>query len=97
LVRHASTPLETPWQLSDRSQTRPEEEGTGSVNEAPRLLYDRHSAAQQLSISVRSLDSFIAAKKIGFRRIGRRVLIPHGELVKFSRADHFDIPNDIAA
>jgi len=55
------------------------------------MLYDRKEAAKQLSISVRMLDSFIAAKKINFRRIGRRVLIPHGELVRFSRADHFDI------
>ncbi len=54
-----------------------------------RLLYDRKSAAKQLSVSVRTLDYFVSQKKIGFRRIGRRVLIPHGELVKFARADHF--------
>jgi excisionase family DNA binding protein len=56
-----------------------------------KLLYDRKSAAEILSISVRSLDSFIARKAIEFRRIGRRVLIPHSELVKFARADHFEI------
>jgi hypothetical protein len=63
----------------------------GRIVTTPRLLYDRKSAAQMLSISVRSLDSFIARKAIQFRRIGRRVLIPHGELMKFARADHFEI------
>jgi hypothetical protein len=53
-----------------------------------RLLYDRKGAAQQLSISVRSLDYLIAGKQLGTRRIGKKVLIPHGELVRFARADH---------
>ena len=54
-----------------------------------RLLYDREESARQLSISVRSLDYFIAAKQITVRRVGRKVLIPHLELVRFARADHF--------
>lgn len=56
-----------------------------------RILYDRKSAAEQLSISVRSLDHLVANKRLNFRRIGRRVLIPHSELVRFARADHFEI------
>jgi hypothetical protein len=57
---------------------------------APRLLYDRKEGARQLSISVRSLDYLIAAKKLNTRRIGKKVLIPHGELVRFASANHFD-------
>jgi excisionase family DNA binding protein len=53
-----------------------------------RLLYDRKSAALQLSISVRSLDYLIAGKRIGTRRIGKKVLIPRSELTRFARSDH---------
>jgi hypothetical protein len=54
----------------------------------PRLLYDRRAAALQLSISVRSLDYLIAGKKLGTRRIGKKVLVPRSELIRFARADH---------
>lgn len=37
-----------------------------------RLLYDRKTAARMLSISVRSLDYLIAAKRLDTRRIGKR-------------------------
>ena len=59
-------------------------------NEAPRLLYDRKEAARQLSISIRSLDYLIANKKLGTRRIGKKVLIPYGELKRFAAANHYD-------
>jgi excisionase family DNA binding protein len=55
-----------------------------------RLLYSRQEAARQLSISVRSLDYLIAAKKIGTRRLGKKVLIPHVELVRFAGASHYE-------
>jgi hypothetical protein len=55
-----------------------------------RLLYSRKEAARQLSISIRSLDDLIATKKLATRRLGKRVLVPHGELVRFARADHFE-------
>jgi len=56
-----------------------------------RLLYDRKEAARQLSISVRSLDYLISGKLLNTRRIGKKVLIPHGELARFARADHYAI------
>jgi excisionase family DNA binding protein len=56
---------------------------------APRLLYDRKEAARQLSVSMRSLDYLIANKQLSFRRIGKKVLVPHAELVRFARGDHF--------
>ena len=58
------------------------------MNEEGRMLYDRKSAAVQLSISVRSLDYLIAAKRLATRRIGKKVLIPRGELLRFARGDH---------
>jgi hypothetical protein len=42
-----------------------------------------------LSISIRSLDYLLAAKTFQTRRIGKKVLITHDSLIRFSRADHF--------
>jgi hypothetical protein len=58
-----------------------------AVADAP-LLYSRRKAADALSISIRALDYLIARKQLATRRIGRKVMIPHGELVRFSRGDH---------
>lgn len=58
------------------------------ASQETRLLYDRKSAAQQLSISVRSVDYLIARKLLATRRLGKKVLIPYSELVRFARADH---------
>jgi Helix-turn-helix domain len=57
---------------------------------APRLLYDRKEAARQLSISVRSLDYLIGQKRLSIRRLGKKVMIPHSELVRFASANHFE-------
>jgi hypothetical protein len=46
--------------------------------------------ARQLSLSVRSLDYLVANKKLEFRRIGKKVLITHASLVRFSQANHFE-------
>jgi hypothetical protein len=54
-----------------------------------KLLYDRRSAAFALSISVRSLDYFIANKKLSTRRIGKKVMVPAAELRRFAASDHF--------
>ena len=62
---------------------------SAAAESVTRLLYDRKHAAQMLSISVRSLDYLISNKKLQTRRIGKRILISHGELVRFARADHF--------
>ncbi len=55
-----------------------------------KILYDRKSAAYVLSICVRSLDYLLANKKIRFRRIGRKVLIPATELRRYAAGDHFE-------
>ncbi len=55
-----------------------------------KLLYTRDEAAYALSLSVRSIDYLIANKKLTFRRIGKKVLIPADEVRRFARADHPD-------
>jgi hypothetical protein len=56
----------------------------------PRLLYPREDAAYILGISKRNLDYRLANKEFETRRIGKRILITHASLVKFSQANHFD-------
>jgi excisionase family DNA binding protein len=56
-----------------------------------RLLYTREDAAQQLSISVSTLDRLIGSKQLAARRIGRRLLVPHVELLKLSRRDTINV------
>ena len=60
-----------------------------------RMLYDRKEAARQLSISVRSLDYLIAGRELETRRIGKKVLIPHASLVRYSQGNHYDSPKDL--
>jgi hypothetical protein len=54
-------------------------------------LYSRRDAAFALSISVRSLDYLVAQKRLVFRKIGKRILFAHNELVKFAKADHLEL------
>ena len=53
-----------------------------------RILYDRKTAAQMLSISIRSLAYLLSRGEIRFRRIGSKTLIPHAELVRFAHGHH---------
>ena len=70
---------------------------TSTTLPSQRLLYDRKEAARQLSISVRSLDYLIAGRELETRRIGKKVLIPHGSLSRFAQGNHYDSPKEIAA
>ncbi len=47
------------------------------------------TAALQLSISIRSLDYLIAGKQLATRRIGKKVLVPHSELVRYANGNHY--------
>jgi len=53
-----------------------------------KLLYSRKDAASVLSISVRSVDYLISMGKLSTRRIGRKQLIPSGDIRRFARSDH---------
>jgi len=61
-----------------------------------KLLYDRRSAAFALSVSIRSLDYLIANKHLNAIRLGRKVMISHQELAKFSRANHAELSGTAA-
>lgn len=55
---------------------------------ASKLLYSRKEAAFLLSISTRSLDYIIAAGRLATRRIGGRILVPSGDLIRFAGRNH---------
>lgn len=55
-----------------------------------RLLYDRKGAARMLSISVRSLDYLVAGRELSTIRIGKKVMLPYAELVRFASVDHLN-------
>jgi excisionase family DNA binding protein len=59
-----------------------------SPAEPLKLLLTKETAANALSISLRSLDYLIANKQIPTRQIGRRVLVPVGALKRYALADH---------
>jgi excisionase family DNA binding protein len=53
-----------------------------------KILIDKKSAAQMLSISLRALDYLIAQGELPVRRLGRRCLIERRALEQFARRDH---------
>lgn len=54
------------------------------------LLLSKKDAALQLSVSLRTVDNLIAAKRLPARKIGRRTLIPRSALEQLARRD---VPN----
>ncbi|PYP91857.1 MAG: hypothetical protein DMG65_06020 [Candidatus Angelobacter sp. Gp1-AA117] len=48
-----------------------------------KLLYSREQAADTLGISLRKFDYLISRGEIAVTRIDRRVLLSHGELLRF--------------
>ena len=54
----------------------------------PKLLFSRKEAAATLAISIRNLDSRIAAKELPIRKFGSRILISHDALLSFASRDH---------
>ncbi len=61
---------------------------TPSNTPVQKLLYDRKSSAFALSISMRSLDYLLANKRLSTLKLGKKVMVSHGELVRFSRSNH---------
>jgi excisionase family DNA binding protein len=55
------------------------------ANENDRILVGRRDAALLLSVSPRTIDNLIRAKRIRPRRIGARVLFLRTELEAFAR------------
>ena len=54
----------------------------------PRLLLSKRESAVALGISLRTLEILISVKELKSVRVGRRRLIPRGELERFARRDH---------
>jgi excisionase family DNA binding protein len=70
-----------PIPLADRGH-----QGSGSrVGE--KFLYSRREAAQMLSICLSSLEQLIARGELKTRRMGKRIFIPRGELVRLAGRD----------
>ena len=59
------------------------------MEQSQKLLYDRKSAAFALSVSVRTVDYYLANGEFETRRIGRKVLITAASLRKFAANNHF--------
>ena len=56
----------------------------GLAQITPRLYYGRLRAAELLDVSYKTLDNYIRQGAINARKVGRRVLISHGELLRLS-------------
>jgi hypothetical protein len=67
------------------------------TSEEHRLLYDRREAARMLSLPIRSIDYFLAAGVFKTRRVGKKVMIPYAELVKFAARDHCERRDQLEA
>jgi excisionase family DNA binding protein len=52
------------------------------------LLHSKRESARLIGLSERTVHTLIVTKQLRVRRVGRRVLVPHTELVKFTRPDH---------
>jgi hypothetical protein len=75
---------------ADNYQHTPSKDSrTKEAQPLPKLLYDRKSAAWSTSLSIRTIDYFIAEGAFETRRIGRKVLITAASLKKFAAANHF--------
>ncbi len=60
------------------------------VRESPAvepILLSKRNAARMLSVSIRTIDHLIAAKRLTVRRIGRRALVPRAALEALARRD----------
>jgi excisionase family DNA binding protein len=53
-----------------------------------KLAVSTYDAAQMLSVSRRTIQSYITTKVLRARKIGRRTVIPVSELEAFLRTDH---------
>lgn len=56
-----------------------------------KVLYSRKDAAYALSISIRSLDTLLASKKLSTRRLGRKVMIPATEIQRIARCNTYEM------
>jgi excisionase family DNA binding protein len=58
------------------------------IEKTEKLAVDTREAARLLSVSPRTIQSYITAKLLPARKIGRRTVIPVRALEAFLRTDH---------
>jgi len=51
------------------------------------ILVSKKDAARMLSVSLRTIDNLVKAKRLPVRRIGRRSLVPRSALEQLARRD----------
>jgi excisionase family DNA binding protein len=56
--------------------------------DTPKLLFTRKEAGYSLGLSLRSISTLLKNGTLKFRKVGTRTLIPHQEIVRFSKTDH---------
>ncbi len=69
-------------------QSIPVDQNQESTARITKLLYSRAEAAEELSLSVRTVDTLIGLKRLRVVRVGRAVRIPWDALRAFTRRDH---------
>ena len=62
--------------------------------DTPKLLFTRKECAYSLGLSLRSVAFLLKSGQLGFKNYGSKILIPHQELVKFSKKDHYFTAED---
>jgi excisionase family DNA binding protein len=71
--------------------------GAVNFNHTPRLAYSLAEAAKTVSLSVRSLRYLMRTGKLGYVRLGRRVLIRHEDLERLLRQGYCRASNRLDA
>src|SRR5258708_3036502 len=69
-------------------QSIPADQNNESTARITKLLYSRANAAEELSLSIRTVDTLIGLKRLRVIRVGRAVRIPWDALRAFTRRDH---------
>jgi len=82
--KHTQQPAES----SQTMQATPADQNNESTARITKLLYSRAEAAEELSLSVRTVDTLIGLKRLRVVRVGRAVRIPWDALRAFTRRDH---------
>jgi excisionase family DNA binding protein len=74
--------------MSDSTAERKKPPARVRIAPDAKILVGREEAAQLLSISVRGIDYLLANRRLPFRKLGGRILIPVAELRKYAHSDH---------
>lgn len=74
--------------MRPKKRTRKKPPARITVAPDKKITVGREEAAQLISINVRGIDYLLASRRLPFRKLGGRVLIPVEELRKYACDDH---------